>query len=392
LKKEDLMQSVLYVQIKRCQEIFNKIFADYEFYKDYNDDLSSISKTIDYTMTKVKNTDPLLITKELMTETANNLSYIADNVDAFYSSSNVSYLTTAGAYTHSLLSCLPKFIYPTTSREMAGYKLAEENYKELLDEYIDMLENKHEALNKSVTEVAATIEIERNDLETLFSEFKKKLSDEHAELITEWNEIFEKRDQTFLDKNDAIIKEWQQKYNENFEKFNSTKEEIERVAGSLSTHAMAYSFKKIADDEKESKRKWNITTIVGFIALIAYGIVFFISSFYTEFSWPDSFRGLTLALSIGALITYSARQVSIHGKVERYCRKMEIELASLGPYFAEYKDRGDKVLDTRIDLANRFFGKGDIITAAVQSNDSKESLPVISDLIDVMKELVKKSN
>lgn len=67
--------------------------------------------------------------------------------------------------------------------------------------------------------------------------------------------------------------------------------------------------------------------------------------------------GRTLAaLGLGGLAAYAGREAAKHGERERHNRRLELEIASVGPFLAELpKDERDTVLKA---VADRTFGRG----------------------------------
>ncbi|GIP59244.1 hypothetical protein [Paenibacillus woosongensis] len=294
----------------------------------------------------------------------------------------------------------------TISSEMENYDLKlkgidisyEEKQDELLQDYQEKIEEINDQLENDFEDFKESIENKMSELE---SSLEGKEADYEENLESSFKRIMDEKDAKFRELNDS----WIEKFTNIYNKFEEEKAaylfqwkehitDIERIAGALAEHSMAYSFKNIADIEKKSKKNWNILTILGFLALMIYGVTLFVISFNSPFTWANLTGRLSLGLGIGAFIAYAGRQVSIHGRVERYCRETEIELASLGPYFAEFKDKPDELLGVRLALAEKFFGKGDIVSDPNLKEKDKGDKPINSYLspehIKALIELVEK--
>lgn len=223
----------------------------------------------------------------------------------------------------------------------------ESELEEQYEEYKNSLENKIAVIDSTLSEQEQAYE---EKLESKINDFFEDKEEIFNKSNSKWNDTFSTLESNFTNVKDDYLTQW-----------NKHIKDIEGIAGALAEHSMAYSFKKIADDERISKKNWNKLTMGGFIFLFIYGIFIFILSFYSPFTWANLTGRLSLGIGIAAFIAYGGRQVSIHGKVERYCRETEIELASLGPYFAEFKDNTEELLKIRLNLAEKFFGKGDLV-------------------------------
>lgn len=302
------------------------------------------------------------------------LSNVASNIPAFISSKNETYLSTINSNIDGIQNYLPKFIYPTTAKEMAGYKQAEDKHRMLLGQYISTLEENYRTLDKSVLELAATIQSDKTQVKDSFTEFEEIMTEQQL----------------------ALTEKWEAKFQATSDQFELSKVQIEKVAGALASHTTSFSYKEIADAENNSKKNWIKGTLCGFGALAIYSGLYAWATFSSsDISLENSLARLPLALCLAAFIAYSARQVSIHGKIERYCREMQIELVTLDPFFARYNDdTTGKMFDLKISLANKFFGNGDIISGIKghkeeEEKDDKDSLSM-EDIKRIVMEFVKK--
>lgn len=401
-------------ELKSKVEILKKEFrldaADLEYYDRFNVVLEQVGIII-------QTTNPYLITIQQTSDIYEKLTEIYAELQLITNDTFYDILDKVNELFNELIKLLSCLIVPSTKKQINGYRDSVIKLKQLVDTYATSIESNYDEIKKSLEETSATISEEKNKYDTLVSELKVLIQNKQDEMIddiTEKTQEFENRINSRIDDYETKIKqkindfdkvmtlkrqeyedelhgrlaelgeemkgqyetfneEWTKIFQESNNEIISQKErylsewgkhisDIEKVAGALAEHSMAYSFKQIADDERKSKGKWNLATIIGFCVLLIYGSSVFYISLTESFTWANLTGRLSLALGIGAFIAYSGRQVSIHGKVERYCRETEIELASLGPYFAEFKDRPEEIFKIRLSLADKFFGKGDIVS------------------------------
>ena len=150
-------------------------------------------------------------------------------------------------------------------------------------------------------------------------------------------------------------------------------EEVQGIVGALAERSISYGFQKIADDEKKAKERWNNISLIALVCLVVYALTMTVLSFVFEFTWGTLIlRALGGFVAFSALIGFCTRQANIHAKVERYSRKMELELASLSPYFAGYDK--EEIFEVKKDLAKRYFGNDDLILLSNQKSGKNEDL------------------
>lgn len=365
--------------------------------------------------------DPYMLRITLVEELAAKLSTIIEKLDkindGFYST-----LNSVNDVFDEILDILSGIVFARTDEQVKGLRESTKNLRRLNKKYLSEIEIFYSDSVKKFEETASSLSANAEKLDSkvkelddlyeerhleLYQQFEEKVSDINTKLDTELEgqkgylddkisnlesvveektddiiSDFEEKIQGFLNgaeveykkKNESWEEKFKQQYDNLMEQVTSYKSswekniaDIEKVAGALAEHSMAYSYKNIADREKKSKDNWNKLTILGFVLLMCYGGIIFYISFKSPFSWENLMGRLSMGIGIGTFIAYTGRQASIHGRVERYCRETEIELASLGPYFAEFKDKPEELLKIRMNLAERFFGKGDIISGTPES-------------------------
>lgn len=156
-------------------------------------------------------------------------------------------------------------------------------------------------------------------------------------------------------------------------------------------NGMAAGYNKIANQEKKSKIIWQIITVVSMLSIIGYGIYFTnqfkpVDQVFSDINWGSFFARIFVMSAIGALSTYSSKQAKRHSDMERYNRKMELELASIDPYLAVMPN--DITIKIKEELAPTFFAKEDS-TIFLNDNESNEVDSLISNALKrVIREFV----
>lgn len=108
-----------------------------------------------------------------------------------------------------------------------------------------------------------------------------------------------------------------------------------------------------------------------------------------EFSWPSFAGRVFVALTVGALAAYAGTQADRYQKMERYNRRLALELEAIGPYIAPLSE--EKQADFRVKVGERSFGQGEGLHSDLDSKSPTTVADVIADpklrafIIDIIK-------
>lgn len=132
----------------------------------------------------------------------------------------------------------------------------------------------------------------------------------------------------------------------------------QKLVGIIANTGMVSGYQRIANQERRAAIIWNILAIIGMIGLITFAIYSFTYISHDSFNWTILVGRIFVAGSFGAFAAYAARQANIHQQLERYNRKMELELASIDPYLASLpQEVRDYIKGT---LAERLFAQNNL--------------------------------
>lgn len=145
-----------------------------------------------------------------------------------------------------------------------------------------------------------------------------------------------------------LIDSFRLKGTETQEELDNRLEQARDIVGVIARTGMTGGYQQYADRERGDADRWRKLTIffgVLTVAVIA-GIVVW-SGLDHNTSWPLAVGRLVLAVGLGGVSAYAARESSQHRKRADHARQLELALASIGPYL-EAVDPAirEKVLET----------------------------------------------
>lgn len=166
------------------------------------------------------------------------------------------------------------------------------------------------------------------------------------------------------------------------------KAEAEKILGAIAQTGMAGGYQRVANREKMTMYLWQgvtVAAIVGFIIVLST-IVTTTSTPSADaqeavaigFSWPALIKRVLISLAFGALAAYAGKEAAKASEKERRYRKLELEIASVGPFLATLpKDKQEATLQA---VATRLFA-----TDTDKPLNVEESGASTNGLIDVLK-------
>lgn len=164
---------------------------------------------------------------------------------------------------------------------------------------------------------------------------------------------------------------------------------VQELVGVIGDHGVTGGFKQAADSARTQVIVFQILAIGAMLALVAFTGYTAIHLQGGTFNALDLGRRLLFTVTVGALATYAASQVSRYQQVERKNRKLELELRALGPFLEPVAPEEREKF--RLKIAEVFFGKDEPEHnrpgPATALHASKET---VEKLLDIIKSYVEK--
>lgn len=157
---------------------------------------------------------------------------------------------------------------------------------------------------------------------------------------------------------DNLIQEYQQKFSD-YEK------QVKNIVGIVNTNMFSHRYKQVADNARLRSVIWHIITVLLMIVVSIFAIYAFVITVNTDTSWIKLVAKIFATTTLVTGAAYSARQASKQEKVERYTRKVEMELVAIDPFISTLEV--EKQSQIKEDLSKKLFGN--IETMEFKSKD-----------------------
>jgi hypothetical protein len=227
----------------------------------------------------------------------------------------------------------------------------------------------------------------------LIADYTKKLSDEHTEFTKRQNEAendaLGKRTDLygkFVIRGEQILKDVQKH-----------REDVEKLVGVIGEVGITSGYQTQALKSRNQMWFWQGMSVASMVTLIVIGFRVFLPAILGELKWEGVVARLFLTITIGVLAAYSVSQADRFFQMEKYNRKLALELAAIDPFIAFLpQDEKDKF---KLEMARKTFAQEDPVTVSkspattldVVSN-SKQVQQLLDSIPEVLKILAKKGS
>ena len=189
------------------------------------------------------------------------------------------------------------------------------------------------------------------------------------------SEKYQDLEKEFGDRANTIIEE-------NKAKLEEYEKHVENIVGYVNTTMFAYKYKQVADNAKERSYVWNgitILSLVGAIFMAYCTLNSIIESNLGHNLWIAIFARSVIVIMLISFTVYSAKQAEASSKVERYARKIEMELTAFDTFVDNLTDNDRTELKKAV-VERIFIKREDIID---ENNNPSESLNIIDTMTTV---------
>lgn len=217
----------------------------------------------------------------------------------------------------------------------------------------------------------------RKDFLDSQQERKRLFEHETSGVVAEQKKIAQWADEQ-QEEMDRRVEELIEKYKESFATYEN---DVKQLVGTASSTVFSHRYKEVADDAHKRAAFWHRIAFVLIIAIGAFAVYAFISTVNYDTSWIRLVAKIfaTATLVIGA--AYAARQASKQEKVERYARRIEMELVTIDPFLLSLdEERRSKIKE---ELSRKIFGNSNAMEIS-----SKEEPYIPMDKLTSIEEMI----
>lgn len=251
-------------------------------------------------------------------------------------------------------------------------------------------------IQKNKDDFAKTITTERQRLDGFATSYQSQMSTDQKEFLNMTNSFKEtfsaseetrKKDFEFEIKNieeqqDKFENNWQDFINNYDEKFKEYQKQVEDIVGLLNSNVFSYKYKEVADSSGERAKAWHKITMLFIVLVGIFAVVQFGFNVNENTNWVKLVAKIFTTSTLVTGAAYAARQASKQEKIERYARKIEMELVAIDPFIQSIEE--EKRSAIKEDLARKLFGD----SKALEISSKEESYAVLDKLAS-MEEMIK---
>jgi hypothetical protein len=364
--------------------------------------------------------DPFFVPKTVLEAINKSVQNQIAQLTAFNNDSNIQHFVAANARADEILVQIRNLFAPQTFKDVEGLREAVSSFRKSVgqhqrnvDEQFETASEKLKSLEERIEESNKEVQSQKSRLDTAISDFQQQFSKAEDSRREQFTKAEKERDEGIsglLETNKIAAADLLSNHQGAFEKFmkssgsrrktledefsNSAKEivsklelyktQAENLLQVIGNTGMTGGYQKVANDERDTARKWERIAVGAMAALILFALYAFWLSTHSDFNWTLLGARALVVIPLSVLAGYAAHEAHKHREVERRNRQMELELASINPYLAALPDTTQH--DVKRLLAERFFAQREII-----KSDGKNNAPSPANIVDIAKIAVEKT-
>jgi len=416
-------------------DIINILENDQNSTTDEIEGTSRLKQIYDIVKLKLRNVEPSLVPSKYFDSFVKIVNDQINYLNTFNSTRNVSYINNSNDQADELLRQVMLFYSPISVDDIDKVHDAVIRFRQSTGQLLRNIKDEKKSLeleinelSKNVSKVEGEIKSQKNIIDNTITNFQKNFSDSETnrsnqftsklELFNSKFEVTEsKRKEEFeaafsslmekfqVDTSEALIRmekqisesreslktydnHMQDVINKYFEDLEKYKEQAQNIVHVIGNTGMVGGYQKVANEEKRITIIWNIATVIAMCSLIGFAVFAYLSTFDKDASWIMYGGRAFVAVACGILAAYAAQQANKHNEVERYNRRMELELASIDPYLVNLPEELQN--DVKKALAERMFGQKRDAVKKIKNDTTGTLQDVIKQFVESLVESLKK--
>ncbi len=243
------------------------------------------------------------------------------------------------------------------------------------------LNETHQGIGQRIDGINQKINDEQARLDGLADKYqvqKQEDQEKFSSLINGFTDQFKTENDSFLEKQEELIRQ----YTENFDEY---QKQVENIVGIVNTNMFSHKYKEVANNARRRSIVWHIIAVFLLMGVVAFAIYAFVITTNQDTSWVKLIAKIVVTTAIVTAAGYAARQASKQEKVERYSRKIEMELVSIDPFITSL----DEATRSRVkeDIAYKIFGKENAMELNAKETDqeNKELKTLLNKFIQIIR-------
>jgi hypothetical protein len=223
----------------------------------------------------------------------------------------------------------------------------------------------------------------------LIADYTKRLTDQDADFSRQ-RDAFGVTAQGQLR---ALNETYEQAAKKTLEQVDNHRKDVEKLVGVIGNLGVTSGYQKTANTARISMWSWNVVAVLAMIWLIFFAYHAFLPTMQGDFKWPAFVGRVFLTITVGVLAAYAAAQADRFFKMEKYHRKLALELAAIDPFIALLPQ--DEQFKFKLEIGRRSFAQDDAPTSekspatTLDVVASKEGQQFLQTVVDAVQKILK---
>lgn len=227
----------------------------------------------------------------------------------------------------------------------------------------------------------------------LIADYTKRLTDQDSE-FTRQRDAFAATAQSQLG---ALNENYEEAAKKILEQVDNHRKDVEKLVGVIGNLGVTSGYQKTANTARNSMWFWNVVAVLAMIALILFAYRAFLPTMQGDFKWGAFAGRVFLTITVGVLAAYAAAQADRFFKMEKYHRKLALELAAIDPFIALLPQ--EEQYKFKLEIGRRSFAQDEVPASPTDKSPattldvlaSKEGQQLVQTIVDIVQKFTKGS-
>jgi hypothetical protein len=224
----------------------------------------------------------------------------------------------------------------------------QENLTKTLSDQQGQFSTAQESRNREFTAAQTDSQKRFGDL---IADYTKRLADQDAEFARQRDAFVATAQKQLTDLNAAYERSAQGI----LEQVNAHRKDVEKLVGVIGNLGVTSGYQTTANDARVSMWVWQGVAVLAMLGLVSFAYFAFLPAMKGGFTWEGFAMRAFLTVTVGVLAAYAATQADRFFQMEKYNRKLALELAAIDPYIALLPEEQKNKF--KIEIGQRSFGQ-----------------------------------
>lgn len=306
------------------------------------------------------------------------------------------YVETYHQRVKDLISCIEE-----TENELNTIKEAVAESKTISESNLAELSNKIVQEQQRLDSFATAYQKQMNDDKESFSQLKISLSQQFADNTKTWDD----KVSALIENGNSLQDEFNNSADEQFEIFNQEKnniiqkysssfehfeDEVRNMVGIINANTFSSKYREVADDAKSRASLWHKIAIGAMICVAAFAVYAFVCTTNNDTGWVKLVAKIFATGTLATIAAYAVNEASKQEKVERYARKIEMELVSIDPFIESLQE--EKKTEIKQIVAEKIFNSPDDMGISRRDDFNVKQRHNNSELMKIIEAMLKNNS